>query len=253
MITGLRLRSGPSLSAEVRARLNKGDAVTVLDKSTFTATADGLTDHWYEVTNSSGIRGWVFGGYLDLEGSSGARVPDDWKTGSLSDYGITFQYPPHYTLDNLSGRQIWLTRERDGAPDIILHVIDSSAPGRAPDYAQQVTKRRFEDLAVSLFRFGCVAEGSEVAADCELDRWTPVRTSQGLKGGRFYLRRMETRTGGTPKTKVLPYPFYALDLSARGLRTVLGIYDYRAGLDKNPRQKADVLKNIMESVRRGSP
>lgn len=66
----LRIRKTPSLSAEVVGHLNKGESTVLLEKSSFTTLIDGKEDCWYEVRNSFGISGWVFGGYVDFSANN---------------------------------------------------------------------------------------------------------------------------------------------------------------------------------------
>ena len=62
----LRMRSMPDKSGRVVGYLAKGEAVSVLQKSSSTVEVEGIMDSWYDVINSSGTHGWVFGGYLKM-------------------------------------------------------------------------------------------------------------------------------------------------------------------------------------------
>ncbi len=69
----LKVRSEPSLEAEVTGYLNKNDEVTVEVYSSNEDTYQGRTSKWAKI-NSSGISGWVFAIYLSEmsgDGSSG--------------------------------------------------------------------------------------------------------------------------------------------------------------------------------------
>ena len=64
----LRVRSRPQPGAEVVAHLRNTSIVEILAKTTYTETVEGQADYWYEIA-SDGIRGWVFGSYLEFHSS----------------------------------------------------------------------------------------------------------------------------------------------------------------------------------------
>jgi hypothetical protein len=61
----LRMRSQPTLQGEVVGRLNLKEVVGVLRTSDEPMELDGMTKYWFHVCTKSGVKGWVFGGYLE--------------------------------------------------------------------------------------------------------------------------------------------------------------------------------------------
>jgi uncharacterized protein YgiM (DUF1202 family) len=66
-VSRLRIRENPKLDSEIIGFLAKGESVRLLDKSTFTYRVEDQVDYWCRVETSTGVRGWVFGGYLKIE------------------------------------------------------------------------------------------------------------------------------------------------------------------------------------------
>jgi tetratricopeptide (TPR) repeat protein len=64
----LNMREDPGLEGAVVGRLSEGEKVRVLGRSDGAETIDGKSAYWYEVETIDEKRGWVFGGYLDLDG-----------------------------------------------------------------------------------------------------------------------------------------------------------------------------------------
>src|SRR6266850_1196024 len=48
-------------------RSPKGPEVSILQKSQTPVVVEQKQDYWYEVQNSSGVKGWAFGGYLEMK------------------------------------------------------------------------------------------------------------------------------------------------------------------------------------------
>ena len=61
----LRLREAPSINAKALITLWKGYTVEIVDRTQTEDTISGMSDYWYNI-NYRGLRGWVFGYYLDL-------------------------------------------------------------------------------------------------------------------------------------------------------------------------------------------
>jgi cytochrome b len=64
----LRVRAKPQSNAEVVAHLSNSAIVEVLAKTSYPEVVEGKSDFWYEIA-SDGIRGWVFGSYLEFHNS----------------------------------------------------------------------------------------------------------------------------------------------------------------------------------------
>jgi hypothetical protein len=60
----MRLRRGPTVSAEEIVRLKLGTVVTAVARSANQETVAGKTDYWYQVNIAGGGSGWLFGGLL---------------------------------------------------------------------------------------------------------------------------------------------------------------------------------------------
>jgi hypothetical protein len=64
----LRVRSRPQAAAEVVAHLRNFSIVEILAKTSYPETVEDKSDYWYEIS-CDGIRGWVFGSYLEFHNS----------------------------------------------------------------------------------------------------------------------------------------------------------------------------------------
>jgi hypothetical protein len=64
----LRVRSRPQAAAEVVAHLRNSSVVEILAKTSYPETVEEKSDYWYEIA-CDGIRGWVFGSYLEFHNS----------------------------------------------------------------------------------------------------------------------------------------------------------------------------------------
>lgn len=63
--TGVRLRMAPDLRSEVIRKLEKGTQVEILEMGDTEMTIDYYTGIWYRVALKGGVKGWVFGKYID--------------------------------------------------------------------------------------------------------------------------------------------------------------------------------------------
>ena len=61
----LRVRKEPDISSGVVDHLRIGSLAEILSKTDSLETIEDESDYWYEIY-SNGIRGWVFGAYLDF-------------------------------------------------------------------------------------------------------------------------------------------------------------------------------------------
>ena len=64
----LRIRDQPSRDATVVHHIRRGDIVEVVSRTETTELVEGTEGYWYLV-DYSGLKGWVFGGYLTLVGT----------------------------------------------------------------------------------------------------------------------------------------------------------------------------------------
>lgn len=65
--SGVRLRSGPNVRAPIITHLNKYEVVNVLARS--------RDSNWLRVVSASGLPGWVWRYYVELDGSLIAKLP----------------------------------------------------------------------------------------------------------------------------------------------------------------------------------
>lgn len=61
----LRLREKAALDSEALTGLTKGSVVEIISATDKKETIDKLTSFWYRI-DIDGIRGWVFGAYIDI-------------------------------------------------------------------------------------------------------------------------------------------------------------------------------------------
>ena len=71
----LRVRTRPSVRAEVLSHFRRGEVVEVVRRGEFEERVAGDVDHWFEVSHQ-GVRGWVFGSHLEMvtPGTAAAEV-----------------------------------------------------------------------------------------------------------------------------------------------------------------------------------
>jgi hypothetical protein len=61
----LRIRRQPRMDGDVVAHLRNSSIAEILAKTTYPEIVEGQTNYWYEIS-SDGLRGWVFGSYLEF-------------------------------------------------------------------------------------------------------------------------------------------------------------------------------------------
>jgi hypothetical protein len=64
-VDSLCIRSQPNLQGQVLGTLARNERVGVLRTSEKPVELDGKTDYWYHIVTQAGLKGWVFGGYLE--------------------------------------------------------------------------------------------------------------------------------------------------------------------------------------------
>lgn len=65
---GLRIRDNPTTSdSTIIDSLNQGTVVEIIGHSEIEETIGNTTSFWYEIRLDSGIEGWVFGAFLEIE------------------------------------------------------------------------------------------------------------------------------------------------------------------------------------------
>jgi hypothetical protein len=61
----LRLREEPLQKAAITAHLRRGSILEIISRTEAKEAIDGSTAYWYQV-NYGGLRGWVFGAFLEI-------------------------------------------------------------------------------------------------------------------------------------------------------------------------------------------
>lgn len=67
----LKMRIAPNTTAVEIGRLVRGEQVKIVQRSVETVQIGKYDAHWYKVTNSSGLTGWVYGAHLAVESDEG--------------------------------------------------------------------------------------------------------------------------------------------------------------------------------------
>ena len=61
----LRIREEPSKNSKVVHHIRKSSIIEILSKTDKKEIIEELESYWYRI-NFDGLRGWIFGGYLDM-------------------------------------------------------------------------------------------------------------------------------------------------------------------------------------------
>lgn len=67
----LKMRIAPNTTAVEIGRLVRGEQVKIVQRSVETVQIGKYDAHWYKVTNSTGLTGWVYGAHLAVESDEG--------------------------------------------------------------------------------------------------------------------------------------------------------------------------------------
>lgn len=67
----LKMRIAPNTTAAQIAQLSRGEQVKILQRSAERIKIGKYDAHWYKVTNSAGLSGWVYGAHLAVESTDG--------------------------------------------------------------------------------------------------------------------------------------------------------------------------------------
>lgn len=62
----VRVRSYPTLEAEIVGHLDRGDRVEVLERSGQRVSIGSMSDFWYLIRREDGLSGWSYGHFIDL-------------------------------------------------------------------------------------------------------------------------------------------------------------------------------------------
>jgi SH3-like domain-containing protein len=67
----LKMRIAPNTTAVEIAKLTRGEVVKIVQRSADAVQVGKLSAHWYKVTNTAGLTGWVYGAHLAVESNDG--------------------------------------------------------------------------------------------------------------------------------------------------------------------------------------
>jgi len=129
-VDGLYIRAMPSLSGEVRGKLGKDETAALIGRSTFSTRIDGRNSYWYKVRGPRGGVGWVFGGYLTIDGETPVSTLEmKWVTRCQGDLAeVTFIEKSRTSAKaaaSLEAYCIYLeSRESDYAVDYFSPIVD---------------------------------------------------------------------------------------------------------------------------------
>lgn len=63
----VRIRKQPTLTGTEVGKLQKGNVVTVLEKSSQPMKIDTMNAYWYRIKTDAGLEGWSYGAFLDIQ------------------------------------------------------------------------------------------------------------------------------------------------------------------------------------------
>lgn len=63
----VRIRKQPTLTGTEVGKLQKGNIVTVLEKSAESMKIDTMDAYWYRIKTDTGLEGWSYGAFLDMQ------------------------------------------------------------------------------------------------------------------------------------------------------------------------------------------
>ena len=63
----VRIRKQPTLTGTELGKLQKGNVVTVLEKSSQPMKIDTMNAYWYRIKTDAGLEGWSYGAFLDIQ------------------------------------------------------------------------------------------------------------------------------------------------------------------------------------------
>lgn len=78
----VNLRNAAGVEGQIVGKLKKGEILVQLEKSMDTAQVGEVRDYWYRVASLTGLRGWIFGKFLDpleLKASEGEARTRTWS------------------------------------------------------------------------------------------------------------------------------------------------------------------------------
>ena len=75
---GVNIRTSPGLEGTITGRTEKGEILIQLEKSVDTMQVGDMRDYWYRVATANGVRGWIYGAFLETYKSEAAETGESW-------------------------------------------------------------------------------------------------------------------------------------------------------------------------------
>jgi hypothetical protein len=101
-----RVYTDPNARAELTVyRLRSGERFKILDRSEEPENEAGAVSHWYKILTRDGTIGWVFGYYLQIDGSPVVRQQDEQENNAALEQVLATVWRPGYFREMIeSGR-----------------------------------------------------------------------------------------------------------------------------------------------------
>jgi len=148
MITGdrVRVRNKPTTNSETVGHVNKGDKVTILDKTSKKDKIGLMEDYWYKIEFADGKKGWAFGHFvrLDLKAQTTNQVIFEKDFGVFT---IVFRenlIKKNYT-HSLSNRKMTLFKQdinvyiKTGKKEILIDTLKYQSDDEKPIKEDSIT------------------------------------------------------------------------------------------------------------------
>jgi hypothetical protein len=62
---GVNIRTSPGLEGNITGKTDEGEILIQLEKSVDTMQVGDMRDYWYRVASADGVRGWIYGAFLE--------------------------------------------------------------------------------------------------------------------------------------------------------------------------------------------
>jgi hypothetical protein len=98
-----RVYTAPNARSELTVyRLRSGERFKILDRSEEPANEAGAVAHWYKILTRDGTIGWVFGYYLQVDGSPVVTQEDEQATNAALERALATVWRPSYFRDMIN-------------------------------------------------------------------------------------------------------------------------------------------------------
>lgn len=76
----LKIRISPNTQSAEIGKLTRGTEIKILQKSAEPIKIGNLEAHWYQIVSPEGLKGWVYGAYLNVDGKEDNSAVEEEKT-----------------------------------------------------------------------------------------------------------------------------------------------------------------------------